>query len=157
MLTAFLVEARMNEPRTYTSVKYVCFFGAGTNGMYILLHISYPETYHIEKNTPPRKSRGHELWVRMRSTPGPTCSIATVMVLATEMVRVLICPTICSSMISLSDGNYGMPQDTNDEVTPRGFSETSLEGTKLSYTALTCVSSYTVCLSLPQDWFKHYE
>jgi len=91
----------------------------------------------------------------MRSTPGPTCSIATVMVLATEMVRVLICPTSCSSMISLSDGSYGMPHDTNDEETPRGFSETLSQGTKLSYIALTCVSSYTVCLSLPQDWFKH--
>jgi len=31
-------------------------------------------------------------------------------------------------MITLSDGTYGMSHDTNDEETPRGFSETLSEG-----------------------------
>jgi len=39
--------------------------------------------------------------------------------------------------------------ETNDEETPRGFSENLSEGTKLSYIALTCVSSYTVCSVYP--------
>ena len=82
--------------------------------------------------------------------------LATVIVLAAEMVRVLICPTICSSMITLSDGSYGMPHDTNDEETPRGFSETLSEGvlweTGGNKIELHSICSYTVCLSLP-----HYE
>jgi len=72
---------------------------------------------------------------------------------------------ISSSMITLSGGGYGMPHSTKDEEMLRGFSETLSEGvlwetggTEMELCSINLYfSSYTVCLSLPQDWFKHYE
>ena len=73
---------------------------------------------------------------------------------------------ISSSMITLSVGSYGMPHGTKDEEMPRGFGETLSEGvlwetggTEMELCSINLYfSSYnTVCLSLPQDWFKHYE
>jgi len=51
--------------------------------------------------------------------------------------------------------------DTNDDKTARGFSETLSEGvlweTGGNEIELHSMCSYTVCLSLPQDWFNYYE
>ena len=68
-------------------------------------------------------------------------------------------------MITLSEGSYGMPHGTKDEEMLRGFSETLSEGVLWETGGIEMelhginlyFSSYTVCLSLLQDWFKHYE
>ena len=68
-------------------------------------------------------------------------------------------------MITPSGGSHGMPHGTKDEEMFRGFSETLSEGVlwetggiEMELRSINLYfSSYTVCLSLPQDWFKHYE
>ena len=80
MLTAFLVEAMWVSPTLAWSI--VCFFRSYDSVNTQFWNLGLTLQLAIKG----------ELWTRMGSTPGPTSSIASVMVLAKEMVRVLICP-----------------------------------------------------------------